>query len=89
MEFNPADHIWLHTIILILPPGLSHKLAQSWIGPYEIIVKISAIENYLNLPPELAIYDAFHDCLLKPNYGPVLIILPLSLLLILMLLSMK
>ena len=71
MKFNPSDHIWLWATNLLLPPGLSRKLATLWRGLYKITAKIISIIYHFNLPLELALHDAFYTSLLKLHYRPV------------------
>jgi hypothetical protein len=48
----------------------SKKLQHRFIGPYQIITKISPVAYKLELPPDLRIHPVFHVSLLRPYQDP-------------------
>ena len=52
---RPADTVvggyaWLSTEHLKLAPGLSHKLAAKFVGPFWVVAAVGAMSFHLELP---------------------------------------
>ena len=50
---------WLSTEHLWLAPGLTHKLAAKWAGPYRVADSVGPVVFRLELPPTWRILDVF------------------------------
>ncbi|XP_031758562.1 uncharacterized protein LOC108647661 [Xenopus tropicalis] len=77
-EFEVGDMVWLSTLNLRLTCP-SKKLAQRFIGPFEILQRINPVSFKLLLPRTLRIHPVFHAAPLKrfvpsqfPGRGPLL-----------------
>jgi hypothetical protein len=69
LEFNIGDKVLLSTKNINTPVDKqrpTRKLAPRFIGPYNIVNKISTTAYKLDLPSTLKIHPVFHVSLLKP-----------------------
>ena len=67
-SFQVGDHVLLDTRNLALPEMC--KLADRYVGPFRITVKVGPTAYHLELPANMAIHDIFHIGLLKPYQQP-------------------
>lgn len=65
-SFSVGDQVLLSTKHLTLGPGLSHKLAPKFMGPFPVLEQVTPVTYKLALPSTMAIHDSFHVSLLKP-----------------------
>ena len=68
IEFEEGDQVLLSSINLPLRQGVA-KFRTRWLGPFEIIKKLSPTAYRLQLPSEFKIHNVFHISLLKPFHG--------------------
>ena len=60
---------WLSSEHLALTPGLSRKLADKFVGPFEVLAKVGAASFRLQLPSYWRVHDMFHVLQLKAAVG--------------------
>ena len=60
---------WLSSEHLALAPGLSRKLADKFVGLFEVIEKVGAVSFRLRLPSHWGVHDMFHVSQLKAAAG--------------------
>ena len=60
IEVEPGGLAWLSTEHLALAPGLSRKLADKFVGPFEVMERVGAVSFRLKLPTEWRVHDVFH-----------------------------
>ena len=51
IEVAVGSFAWLSTKHLRLAPGLTHKLAARWAGPYHVVASVGPVAFRLVLPP--------------------------------------
>ena len=66
VEVTVGSFAWLSTEHLRLAPGLTHKLAAKWAGPYRMVASVGPVAFRLALPPTWKIRDVFHALQLCP-----------------------
>ena len=54
---------------LVLVPGLSRKLADKFVGPFEMLEKVGALSFRLKLPSHWEVHNVFHVSQLKATVG--------------------
>ena len=64
INFDVGDSVMLATKHIRLK--INAKIKPKWIGPFQIVRKISDVVFKLQLPNNLTIHDVFHACVLKP-----------------------
>ena len=69
VEVTVGSFAWLSTEHLRLAPGLTHKLAAKWAGPYRVVASVGPVAFRLALPPAWRIHDVFHVSQLRPAFG--------------------
>ena len=69
VEVTVGLFAWLSTKHLRLAPGLTHKLAAKWAGPYRVVASVGPVAFRLALPPAWRIHDVFHVLQLCPAFG--------------------
>ena len=69
VEVTVGSFAWLSTEHLRLAPGLTHKLAAKWAGPYRVVASVGPVAFRLALPPAWKIHDIFHVSQLRPAFG--------------------
>ena len=60
---------WLSFEHLSLVPGLSRKLADKFVGPFEVLEKVGVVSYGLKLPIYWRVHDVFHVLQLKAAVG--------------------
>ena len=60
---------WLSSEHLALVPGLSRKLTDKFVGPFEVLEKVGAVSFRSKLPSHLRVHDVFHVSQLKAYVG--------------------
>ena len=60
---------WLSSKHLVITPGLSRKLADKFVGPFEVLEKVGALSFRLKLPSPWRVHDVFHVLQLKAAVG--------------------
>ena len=65
IQYKVGDHVLLSTTNLRMR-NLPAKLQRRFVGPFEIVDKISHLVYKLKLPDEWKIHNVFHVSLLKP-----------------------
>ena len=50
-------------------PDLRRKLADKFVGPFEVLAKVGAVSFRLKLPSHLRVHDVFHVSQLKAYVG--------------------
>ena len=60
---------WLSPEHLQLAPGLTHKLAAKWAGPYHVVASVGPVAFQLVLPPAWKIHDILHTLQFCPAVG--------------------
>jgi hypothetical protein len=73
IEYNVGDQVLLNSNHINLASQAlrpSKKLQHQFIGPYQIINKVSSVAYKLELPPDLRIHPVFHVSLLRPYQDP-------------------
>nr|GFC56907.1 putative nucleotidyltransferase, ribonuclease H [Tanacetum cinerariifolium] len=71
LEFQTGDHVFLKVSPArgIRRFGIKGKLSPRFIGPFEIIYRVSEVSYRLALPPQLShVHDVFHVSLLRGGY---------------------
>ena len=51
---------WLSSEHLDLAPGLSRKLADKFVGPFEVLEQVGEESYRLKLPSHWRVHDMFH-----------------------------
>ena len=51
---------WLRSEHLALVPGLSRKLADMFVGPFEVLEQVGEVSYRLKLPSHCRVHDVFH-----------------------------
>ena len=51
---------WLSSEHLTLTPGLSRKLTNQFVGPFEVLEKVRVVYYRLKLPSHWRVHDVFH-----------------------------
>ena len=51
---------WLSFKHLALAPGLNRKLADKFVGPFEVLEQVVAVSFRLKLPSYWRVHDVFH-----------------------------
>ena len=51
---------WLSSEHLALVPGLSRKLADKFLGPFEVLEKVGVVFFRLKLTSHWRVHDVFH-----------------------------
>ena len=62
VEVTVGLFAWLSTEHLRLAPGLTHKLAAKWSGPYRVVASVGPVAFRLELLPVWKIHDVFMLC---------------------------
>jgi hypothetical protein len=73
VEYNVGDQVLLNSNHINLASQAlrpSKKLQHRFIGPYQVITKVSPVAYKLELPPDLRIHPVFHVSLLRPYQAP-------------------
>ena len=66
LEFEEGQHVYLDTKDLSLEAGQKRKLSAKWVGPFQIIKKLSAVSYTLALPSAYSrLHPTFHISKLK------------------------
>eukprot|EP00878_Enallax_costatus_P031779 GHUV01034818.1.p1 GENE.GHUV01034818.1~~GHUV01034818.1.p1 ORF type:complete len:142 (+),score=8.35 GHUV01034818.1:33-428(+) len=66
-EFAVGQEILLNTKNIPLKHPGSRKLLPRWVGPFEVLKRVSAVAYKLQLPDTMSrIHPVFHTSLLKP-----------------------
>ena len=60
---------WLSSEHLALMPGLSRKLADKFVGLFEVLENVGAVSFRLKLPSHWRVHDVFHVSQLKATVG--------------------
>ena len=60
---------WLSSEHLALTLGLSRKLADEFVGPFEVLEQEGAVSFRLKLPSQWRVHDVFHVSQLKAAVG--------------------
>ena len=60
---------WLSSEHLALAPGLSRKLADKFVGPFEVLEQVGEVSFRLKLPSHWRVHDVFHVSQLKAAVG--------------------
>lgn len=68
IHFSVGDRVWLSTSHLPLREG-TRKLAEKWIGPYEVLAVVTRQAYRLHLPASLRLHPVFHTSQLKAVVG--------------------
>nr|GEZ90949.1 hypothetical protein [Tanacetum cinerariifolium] len=78
LEFQPGDHVFLKVSPArgVRRFGIKGKLSPRFIGPFEILDRVSEVSYRLALPPQLShVHDVFHVSLLRRyKYHPLHVI---------------
>jgi len=70
VEFTEVQQVYVSSKNFHLPKDFSRKLAPKWLGPYQVITKISPVAYRIALLPHYQkIHNVFHASLLKPHHG--------------------
>ncbi|KAJ9532477.1 hypothetical protein QJQ45_010502 [Haematococcus lacustris] len=70
VEYKVGQKVLLSTKNLKLRPGKARKLIPRYVGPYEILLLVSAVAVKLDLPASMSrLHPVFHVSLIKPYTG--------------------
>ncbi|KAJ9518304.1 hypothetical protein QJQ45_010209 [Haematococcus lacustris] len=70
VEYKVGQKVLLSTKNLKLRPGKARKLIPRYVGPFEILLLVSAVAVKLDLPASMSrLHPVFHVSLIKPYTG--------------------
>lgn len=70
VEYNVGDYVYIATQNFKLPSNIVRKFSNKYVGPYQVLQKISNVSYKVDLPVDFGkMHNVFHVSLLKPHSG--------------------